>query len=165
MMTMKQVPPLFTWLGLAALADWLVTRTLARAAIFMPKPEAVLSVYQGIGFLGQAAASLTSLLAFLALGWIAVGQLRGWLVFRNQLPRRNALLGNEGRQRFAPMPGRTDGPPNEYGVNKMGLAFGVTCLGLILISLLSLFIPSAGWLALSFQTLICAAILLLAWQT
>jgi len=130
-MTIKQVPPIFTWLGLAALADWLVTRTLVRAAIFMPKPEAVLSVYQGIGFLGQVAASLTSLLAFLALGWIAVQQIRQW-------------------QRLH---------------DKGDLALAATCLGLISISLLGLVVPSAGWLALSFQTLICAAFLLLTWQT
>jgi len=47
---------------------------------------------------------------------------------------------------------------------KRGLALSVTCLGLILTSLLGLMVSSGGWLVLAFQALYCAAILLLIWQ-
>lgn len=62
---------LLRWLVAAALFDWLVTRTLTRSAIFMPKPPPVLLAYQALGLAGQVALSLTSLLALSALGWIA----------------------------------------------------------------------------------------------
>ena len=42
------------WLVWAALADWLVTRTLTRSAIFMPKTPAVIAVYQALTLAGQA---------------------------------------------------------------------------------------------------------------
>ncbi len=40
----------------------------------------------------------------------------------------------------------------------------VTCAALLLVSLLGLFIPTAGWLALTFQALLGIAILVLVWQ-
>ena len=124
-MTMKHLPPTFTWLALAALIDWLVTRTLTRAAIFMPKPPAVLLIYQGLTRTGQVATSLTGLLAFLAMGWIAWQQLRS---------RDNPIL-------------------------------AVVWLGLMLTSLLALFIPSGGWLELAFHVLLLTALLMLFWHS
>jgi hypothetical protein len=59
------------WLVLAALADWLIARTLTRLAIFMPKSPAVLLVYQALGVAGQLATTLTALLGLGAVGWIA----------------------------------------------------------------------------------------------
>ena len=63
--------PFLPWLAAAALAEWLIARTLARAAIFMPKTSAMVSVYKAMGVSGQIATSLASLLALAALGWIA----------------------------------------------------------------------------------------------
>jgi len=68
---MSRYPHFLRWLGIAALLDWLVTRTLARGAIFMPKSPVVISAYQGIGLLGQVASTAASLLALAALLWIA----------------------------------------------------------------------------------------------
>ncbi len=118
-------PPIhFIWLTLAALADWLIARTLARAAIFMPKSPVVLQIYTAVGIGGQLATSLTSLLTLVTLGWIA------W----QSLQRRKSL------------------------------ALPASCLALIVVNLLALFIPSPGWLALSFQALFCAAIITLVMQ-
>ena len=117
----NDLPIFFTWLPLAALADWLIARTLARAAIFMPKSPAFIQIYTALGVVGQLATSLTSLLAILALGWIA------WQALRQQ---RDRIL-------------------------------AVTCAASLLVSLLGLFIPTAGWLALFFQALLGIAILLL----
>jgi len=64
-------PSLVRWLALAALADWLIARTLARMAIFMPKPPALAVVYQFLGLAGGLATSLTALLGLITLGWIA----------------------------------------------------------------------------------------------
>lgn len=61
----------FQWLILAALFDWLVTRTITRSAIFMPKPPALLLLYQALGNAGQLALSLVSLLGLALLGAIA----------------------------------------------------------------------------------------------
>lgn len=120
----NNLPVFFTWLGLAALADWLITRTLTRAAIFMPKSPIFIQVYTALGTVGQVATSLTGLLAILALGWIA------WQAFHQQ------------RNRF----------------------FAGVLAALILVSLLGLFIPTTGWLALSFQALLGIAVLLLLQQ-
>lgn len=68
---MKRPETLLPWLACAALFEWLVARTFARAAIFMPKPDGALPLYQALGFIGQVAASLTGLLALVILGWIA----------------------------------------------------------------------------------------------
>jgi len=68
---MNRLPSFFRWLVFAALADWLIGRTLTRSAIFMPKSPPVISVYQALGFAGQVAATLTGLLTLSALGWIA----------------------------------------------------------------------------------------------
>jgi hypothetical protein len=117
-------PGFVPWLALVAIADWLIARTLARAAIHMPKSPAMLLIYQGIGVFGQLASSLTGLLALAALAWIAWRHVR-W---------------------------------------QRSLVLAMICLALILISLLALFIPSTGWLALSFQALQCTGMLILARQ-
>jgi hypothetical protein len=116
-----QLPPLFTWLGLAALADWLLARTLARAAIFMPKSLALIQIYTAMGTAGQIATSLTSLLTILVLGWIA------WQAYHQQ------------RQ----------------------LTLAISYTALLVVSLLGLVIPTAGWLALSFQMVLGVALLVL----
>lgn len=59
------------WLALAALLDWLLTRTLTRSAIFMPKAPLVIGLYQAIGIVGQIVATLSALLALTALAWHA----------------------------------------------------------------------------------------------
>ena len=68
---MKRYPVFLSWLVVAALVDWLITRTLARSAIFVPKSPPVILVYQGFGLLGQLAATLSGLLVLVFLGWIA----------------------------------------------------------------------------------------------
>src|SRR3972149_90670 len=68
---MKRYPVFLSWLVGSALVDWLVTRTLARSAIFMPKSPPVILVYQGFGLLGQLAATVSGLLVLASLGWIA----------------------------------------------------------------------------------------------
>ncbi len=74
--------PLFQWLAFAALADWLITRTLTRMAIFMPKSAAVVVIYQAAGLAGQLATTLAGLLGLAALGWIVWREWQGgsaWL--------------------------------------------------------------------------------------
>jgi len=125
---MKRLPLFFSWLVVASLGDWLIMRTLARAAIFMPKPSIVLQIYQAINLSGLVASNLTSLLAFLVVGWIAWRQLQS----RRSIP------------------------------------LTVIFIGLILSSLLALFISSGGWLELAFQTLLGAGYLHLmgqGWQS
>jgi hypothetical protein len=68
--------PLIRWLALAALADWAITRTLTRSAIFMPKSPPVIAAYQVLAFVGQLASTLTALLALVIVGWIALGEWR-----------------------------------------------------------------------------------------
>jgi len=75
---MKSLPPFFRWLSLAALADWLILRTLTRAAIFMPKAPLVITAYQALNLLGQVAFTLTGLLGWMAVIWIA------WQSWRNR---------------------------------------------------------------------------------
>jgi hypothetical protein len=62
---------IFKWLAVAAAVEWLLARTLARAAIFMPKTPVMIAGYQVLGIVGQVASSLTSLLALAALAWMA----------------------------------------------------------------------------------------------
>lgn len=68
---MTRYPHFFRWLGIAALLDWLVTRSLTRAAIHMPKTPLVIAIYQGLSLFGQIASTVASLLALVAAGWIA----------------------------------------------------------------------------------------------
>jgi hypothetical protein len=68
---MSRLPLFFCWLTIAALADWLIARTMARTAIFMPKPPPVVAAYQALTVVGQVAFTLTGLLALAAVFWIA----------------------------------------------------------------------------------------------
>lgn len=68
---MSRYHPLFRWLVLAALVDWLVTRTLLRMAIFMPKSPLVIEIYQALGTLGQFASILSAVLAIASLIWLS----------------------------------------------------------------------------------------------
>lgn len=63
-------------LVIAAVFDWLVTRTFTRAAIFMPKPPLVILLYQILNVLGQFAFTLAGFVAILMLTWIAWTYLR-----------------------------------------------------------------------------------------
>ena len=78
---MKGYPRFFRWLAVAAVADWLLGRTLSRSAIFMPKSPFVLVAYQAITVTSQLASTAAALLAAAALLWIA-----GWLVRHSRLP-------------------------------------------------------------------------------
>jgi hypothetical protein len=75
---------LFRWIVIAALADWLITRSLARMAIFMPKSPFILAFYQGLIAAGQFASLLCAILGLFGLGWLAWrlrNHLRGGLSF------------------------------------------------------------------------------------
>ena len=61
---------LFRALALAAVADWLIGRTLTRGAVFMPKSPTMVTVFQLLGLVGQFAFTLTGLLAIIAMGWL-----------------------------------------------------------------------------------------------
>lgn len=61
----------FRLLVLVALADWLVSRSLARMAIFMPKTPLIITIYRDLSFAGQYASVLCALLALFGIGWIA----------------------------------------------------------------------------------------------
>lgn len=71
------------WLTFAALVDWLITRTLTRLGIFIPKTPAVITLYQGTSQVGQIASSFAGLLAIgtvLAIAWNEIQiQRRTWL--------------------------------------------------------------------------------------
>ena len=68
---MYRLPPVFRWLTVAAVIDWLIGRTFTRSAMFMPKSPFMIAVYQALGAIGQVALTLTSLLAIIAVIWIA----------------------------------------------------------------------------------------------
>jgi hypothetical protein len=58
------------WLVLAALADWLLARTLTRLGIFMPKSPMLISGYQTITAIGQYATIFAGLMVLATvLGW------------------------------------------------------------------------------------------------
>lgn len=67
---MKKIQPLFQWLALAALGEWLLGRTLTRAAIHMPKTPAFISAYTAVNQMGQVLATFVALLALVLLVWI-----------------------------------------------------------------------------------------------
>jgi hypothetical protein len=68
---MKRFPPLFLWLTLAVLADWLIGRTISRSAIHIPKSPLIANVFEAVNLIGQVAATFGGLLALWAGGWIA----------------------------------------------------------------------------------------------
>jgi hypothetical protein len=59
------------WLVLAALAEWLVLRTVTRAAIHVPKSPPVITLYGIMNYLGLLAATFVALLGLLLLLWLA----------------------------------------------------------------------------------------------
>jgi len=67
----QRTPDLLRWLALAALAEWLIGRSLTRAAIYIPKSAPMLAAFRGLTLVGQMALSLASLLALVALVAIA----------------------------------------------------------------------------------------------
>jgi hypothetical protein len=112
---------LFRWLAVAALFDWFITRTITRAAIFVPKPPPVILIYRTLNVAGQLALTLAGLLALGVLGWIAWHE---W-----------------------------------YNRRRVGLALAL--VGQMLLNLLFLFVPPAGWLAFANHLLYLVAIGLL----
>lgn len=83
----KQI--LFRWLALAALAEWLISRTATRAAIHVPKSPVVISIYQAFNLTGQVAGAFVTLLVLVLIGWIT---LREWQT-RRALLLPLALMG------------------------------------------------------------------------
>ena len=75
---MRPLPPLWRWLAWAALADWLITRSLTRAAIHMPKPAWLIPGYEGLAWFGQFASTFAALLGFITLGWLVWHTRRSW---------------------------------------------------------------------------------------
>ena len=67
---------LWRLLVVTALLDWLVTRTAARFAIFMPKTPAMVVGYQALTWLGQAASTVAALTAWLCAGYLVVAAWR-----------------------------------------------------------------------------------------
>lgn len=66
------------WLTLAALGDWLLARTITRAAIFMPKSPPMLAVFQMMTLAGQLATTLAALLAAGGIAWLAWQSFSAW---------------------------------------------------------------------------------------
>src|SRR3972149_8839157 len=64
---MQRTPDLIRWLALAALAEWLIGRSLTRAAIYIPKSAPMLAAFRGLTLAGQLALTLASLLALLTV--------------------------------------------------------------------------------------------------
>jgi hypothetical protein len=60
------------WLITAALVDWLVTRTITRFAIFIPKTPEMITGYQWLNWLGLAGSTMAAFLALLGVGAIVV---------------------------------------------------------------------------------------------
>ncbi|MDI9547131.1 MAG: hypothetical protein QM346_05965 [Chloroflexota bacterium] len=63
-------PPFLALLTAAALADWLVTRTATRLAIFIPKTPEMIAGYQWLNWIGQFGSTLGALTALAGLSWI-----------------------------------------------------------------------------------------------
>lgn len=118
---MNRYPIFFRWLVWAVLVDWLAGRTLTRSAIFMPKSPPVILVYQGLGTIGQLAATASGLLVLVSLIWLAWVQLR----------------------------------------SGKSLVFPITLANLVLLSLVFLFIPARGMLAVVYHLSLILAVALL----
>jgi hypothetical protein len=61
---------LLYWLVLAALVEWLILRTVTRAAIHVPKSPPVITLYGMMNYLGLLAATFVALLGLLLLFWL-----------------------------------------------------------------------------------------------
>lgn len=69
--TMIKQQSLFKWLALSALVEWLLVRTLTRAAIHIPKSPEIIVIYSAVNQIGLVAAAFVALLSFVLLLWIA----------------------------------------------------------------------------------------------
>jgi hypothetical protein len=78
--------PYSRWLAVAALLEWLISRTLTRAAIHIPKTPALITGYQALNMVGQVAAAFVTLLAVFLLVWLA------WHEWQHQEDRLRPLL-------------------------------------------------------------------------
>lgn len=61
----------YKWLAVAAVVEWLLVRTVTRAAIHVPKPPMVIAVYTAVNQIGLVSAAFMALLAFALLLWLA----------------------------------------------------------------------------------------------
>ncbi|HKZ53842.1 MAG TPA: hypothetical protein VJ123_00065 [Anaerolineales bacterium] len=152
---MSRLPAPFRWLAYAALADWLLGRTLSRSAIFMPKTPLVISAYQALNFLAAFAATLASLLAWIALLWIAW---RSWQAFGEvrRRPRRQArydadggvgALGEDVGVGLDSGGGRAD--QRRFLAGAFAASMPLTILALVLLSGYGLIRPLNGWASIS----------------
>ena len=148
---MSRLPAPFRWLAYAALADWLLGRTLSRSAIFMPKTPLVISVYQALNFLAAFAATLASLLAWIALLWIAR---RSWLALSDLRRRPGRPAQDEpGRGMSALGEGLVVGPehgggradPRSILAGPLAAAMPLAILALVSLSGYGLIRPLSGW--------------------
>ena len=73
---MDFLPTLWVLLATAALVDWLVTRTVTRFAIFIPKTPAMITGYQALTWVGQVGSTLAALAALLGVVCIAMVEWR-----------------------------------------------------------------------------------------
>ncbi|MBI3732163.1 MAG: hypothetical protein HY259_01735 [Chloroflexi bacterium] len=81
---MNQQTHLMRWLTIAALADWLIARTVTRSAIFMPKSPPVLAAFEILSLAAPVAVTLAGLLALAGIIWLARRlrrASRGWLSY------------------------------------------------------------------------------------
>ncbi len=78
---MPRNSPYFQWLALAALAEWLIVRTISRAAIHLPKSPAMIEVYGLVNRGGQLATTFVTLLSLVLLSWIAAWEWRRRAIF------------------------------------------------------------------------------------
>ncbi|MGB4952184.1 MAG: hypothetical protein WBO55_16285, partial [Rhizobiaceae bacterium] len=62
---------LFKWLAVSALVEWLLVRTLTRAAIHIPKSPEIAAGYAVVNQIGLVAAAFVALLSLVLLVWIA----------------------------------------------------------------------------------------------
>jgi len=71
---------LFKWLAVSALVEWLLVRTLTRAAIHVPKSPEIAAGYAVVNQIGLVAAAFVALLSLALLLWIAwEGRREVWL--------------------------------------------------------------------------------------
>ncbi|MCB0033174.1 MAG: hypothetical protein KDE51_04115, partial [Anaerolineales bacterium] len=71
---------LFKWLAIGAVVEWLLVRTVTRAAIHVPKSDVVIAGYTAVNQIGQVAATFVALLALGLLLWLA-WQTRAAIIF------------------------------------------------------------------------------------
>lgn len=60
----------FKWLAVAAIVEWLLGRTVTRAAIHIPKSPEVIVAYTAVNQIAQVMATFVALLSFMLLVWI-----------------------------------------------------------------------------------------------